>query len=153
MHSHTKHLFARNSSCPHAERISFKITLSCMDTPICGLATTGERLYTHKLPVVLNFLLMSLSHASGQHWVTGTKNVLSRARPARTHRSVGSGSRPQMRVPVNRASQPAPGRTVLALDKLRALHRKVREDNEKKHFLKKHHSQEDRHVTLCMHMW
>jgi len=39
-----------------------------------------------------------------------------------------------MRVPANRASQPAPGMTVLALDKLRALHRKVREDNEKKTF-------------------
>jgi len=73
MPSHTKYLFASSANCHHPERISCNITQE-LETPTCGLATTGECCYTLVLKAfssAVNFSLMSFSHVLGQQvWET-----------------------------------------------------------------------------------
>jgi len=83
MTGHAKHSFSNSASCHHAERISCKITerwkIQSIVSPLLENVATPLR---EKLSVVLNFLLVSLSPALGQHSVARTKNFLSHARPA-----------------------------------------------------------------------
>jgi len=72
-HPYTVQSFVSSGSCHHVN-----VLLQDhweLETPICGLATTGEWCYTlyHKNFVTLNFLFMSLSHALSPDSVTRTK--------------------------------------------------------------------------------
>ena len=83
MTSNNKHSFISSTNCHHPACISCKITeswklRSVVSPPLANVATP----LSCKPSVALNFLLMSLSHALGQHSVARKKTILSRARPA-----------------------------------------------------------------------
>ena len=96
MSNHSKHSFISSPGCHHPERISCKITDSWKLQSVVSPPTENvSTLLYHQHSVALNFLLMSLSHAFGQHSVTRTKDVLSRVRSARIDSSAGRRTRPE----------------------------------------------------------
>jgi len=95
MASHAKHSFISSVSCHHAERISCKIPEPCKVQSVVSpphAATAPFVPQTLPVSVALNLLLMSFSHALGNHSVTRTKDFLSRvdSLPTRTHNYAGS---------------------------------------------------------------
>jgi len=78
MPSHTKHSFTSSASSHHAERIYCNITESWKLQSV--VSPPQENVPTplyYKFSVPLNFLLISLSYALGQHSVIRTNHFLS----------------------------------------------------------------------------